>query len=167
MAPITAVAQDESPRTWSLESGESQVVEVGPHRSYVVLDPDRIRVETVAPDTLSVTALDDRGAAVMYVFTERGPRTLVFYVREPPASTGPTPLRATRPAVRPAADFVYSAYGVLSGDGPRVVRSTSHQLSLTQEHGDTGGTCPRWACALAGVTSASPSVTGRSPWHPQ
>ncbi|MBW2257406.1 MAG: hypothetical protein JRI25_22800, partial [Deltaproteobacteria bacterium] len=138
--PVAAMAQDESARTWSIESGQSQVVEVGPHRSYLVLDPDRIQVETLGPGELSVTALEDRGAAVMYVFTVGGPRTLVFYVRAPSAmgaATGAERRWGTGPGVRPQQDFSYTARGMLSGDGSSVLGGTSHGLWLSQAYEDT------------------------------
>ncbi|MBW2255141.1 MAG: hypothetical protein JRI25_11145, partial [Deltaproteobacteria bacterium] len=140
MAPFVAGAQDDSTETWSLESGEAQVVEVGPHRNYVVLDPDRIRVETLGPGVLSVTALHTEGPAVMYVFTERGPRTLVFWVRERATVQGihePTATWDARPRNQPKANFVYSALGALSGTATGVRASTVHELELAQGFADT------------------------------
>ena len=94
---LVAVAQETPVRTWTLESGTSQILEVGAYLSYVVVDPERIDVEDLSPERLLVTALPGRGTAVVHLFTETGSQTLVFVVvprrSEPftPAGTSSSP----------------------------------------------------------------------------
>jgi hypothetical protein len=133
-----AFAQDADSRT--LERGASEVVQVGPHDRYVVLDPDRIRVDPAGPEEIAVTALGEEGPAVVYVFTDAGPKSYVFWVR-PPDETGAATTRAPgrdhHPYARREADFVYRAVGGLSGQNDSVVPHTGHQMSLSQEFDDT------------------------------
>ncbi|MBW1881051.1 MAG: hypothetical protein JRJ84_22085, partial [Deltaproteobacteria bacterium] len=67
-----ALAQEEHASPWTVESGESRLVEVGPFERFVVLDADRIEVERVGSDTLRVTGLRRTGLGVVYVFGESG-----------------------------------------------------------------------------------------------
>ncbi|MBW2254901.1 MAG: Ig-like domain-containing protein [Deltaproteobacteria bacterium] len=64
------------------------VVEVEPYSHVAVVDPDRLDVTVFDEEHLSVRALEGVGPAIVYLFTEAGPRTLVFEVKAKPSRTG-------------------------------------------------------------------------------
>jgi hypothetical protein len=129
-----ALAQEEHASPWTVESGESRLVEVGPFERFVVLDADRIEVERAGSDTLRVTGLRRTGLGVVYVFGESGVESLVFDVTHPRKVGGARD--AATAQVRPHEQFHFTTL-VSAGGTPSRVGRLDQRLHYDQEYGDT------------------------------
>ncbi|MBW2256006.1 MAG: hypothetical protein JRI25_15595, partial [Deltaproteobacteria bacterium] len=129
------VAQTPQAGSWDLERGESVEVEVGLRERWAVVDPEQVRVEDAAPGRLRVTALQQRGLAVVHVFGEEGTRTLVFHLE--PASPADVPRRSRKAPEAASAGFQYQGEVSTAVGKHGATASTSHAFQLRRDRGDT------------------------------
>ncbi|MBW2254290.1 MAG: Ig-like domain-containing protein [Deltaproteobacteria bacterium] len=129
-----ALAQEEHASPWTVETGESRLVEVGPFERFVVLDADRIEVERAGSDTLRVTGLLRTGLGVVYVFGESGVESLVFDVTLPRRVQ--VVHEATTAPDRPHEQVHFTTL-VSAGGTPSRVSRLDQRLHYDQEYGDT------------------------------